>query len=96
MKLGDRLEGGPAHKGPLGRWLLPAQPAQGPCAYANICEFCPNFRTEASFLPILALQRVDAEALADDALARGWGEEVARHRRLVERIDIAIAKANAS
>ena len=70
--------------------------AQGPCAYANICEFCPNFRTEASFLPILALQRVDAEALAEDAAARGWGEESARHRRLVERIDIAIAKANAS
>src|SRR4029077_14631229 len=27
--------------------------AQGPCAYANICEHCPNFRSEASFLPVL-------------------------------------------
>jgi hypothetical protein len=62
----------------------------------NICEHCPNFRTEASFLPILMLQRADTEALAADALERGWGAEVARHRRLVERIDIAIGKANAS
>src|ERR1035438_7394066 len=23
-----------------------------PCAYANICEHCPNFRSEASFLPV--------------------------------------------
>ena len=30
-------------------------PAQGPCAYANICEHCPNFRAETSFLPILQL-----------------------------------------
>ena len=27
--------------------------AQGSCAYANICEHCPNFRSEASFLPVL-------------------------------------------
>ena len=47
--------------------------AQGPCAYANICEHCPNFRSEASFLPVLQLQRADAEALAADAAARGWG-----------------------
>jgi site-specific recombinase XerD len=70
--------------------------AQGPCAYANICEHCPNFRSEASFLPVLRLQRVDAEALAADAAARGWGEEADRHRRLIERIDGLIARANAS
>src|SRR6266540_2283188 len=46
--------------------------AQGSCAYANICEHCPNFRSEASFLPVLQLQRADAEALAADAAARGW------------------------
>ena len=71
--------------------------AQGPCAYANICEHCPNFRSEASFLPVLQLQRADAETLADDAAAaRGWGEEAARHRRLIERIDLLIAQAHAS
>jgi site-specific recombinase XerD len=70
--------------------------AQGSCAYANICEHCPNFRSEASFLPVLQLQRVDAEALAADAAQRGWGEEAARHRRLAERLDLLIAQADAS
>jgi len=70
--------------------------AQGPCAYANICEHCPNFRSEASFLPVLQLQRADAEALAADAAARGWGEEAARHRRLIDRLDLLITQANAS
>ena len=50
--------------------------AQGPCAYANICEHCPNFRSGASFLPVLQRQRADTEALAADAAARGWGEEL--------------------
>jgi integrase len=62
-------------------------PAQGACVYANICEHCPNFRTESTFLPILATQRADAAALAADADARGWGQEATRHRRLVERLD---------
>ena len=70
--------------------------AQGPCAYANICEHCPNFRSEASFLPVLQLQRADAETLAADAQARGWGAEAARHRRLIERLDLLITQANAS
>jgi len=70
--------------------------AQGSCPYANICEHCPNFRSEKSFLPVLRLQRVDAEALVADAEARGWGEEAARHRRLIERIDALIANANAA
>ncbi len=61
--------------------------AQGACAYANICEHCPNFRTESTFLPILAAQRADAAALAADADGRGWGDEATRHRRLVERLD---------
>jgi site-specific recombinase XerD len=70
--------------------------AQGPCAYANICEHCPNFRSEATFLPVLQLQRADTEALAADAAARGWGNEAARHRRLLERLDLLIGQANAS
>jgi site-specific recombinase XerD len=70
--------------------------AQGPCAYANICEHCPNFRNDTSFLPILQLQRADTEALAADAAARGWGGEAARHRRLLERLDLLIGQANAS
>jgi integrase len=68
---------------------------QGACPYANICEHCPNFRTDAAFLPILAAQRADAEALARDAQARGWGQEVARHRDLIARLDILIEQAQA-
>jgi len=67
--------------------------AQGACAYANICEHCPNFRSESAFLPILATQRMDAEALAADAEARGWGDEAARHRRLVKRLDLLLGRA---
>jgi integrase len=69
--------------------------AQGVCAYTNICEFCPNFRTDAGFLAIIGAQRADAEALAADAQARGWGEEAARHHRLIERLDLLIARTQA-
>jgi integrase len=70
-------------------------PAQGACPYANICEHCPSFHTEPSSLPILAAQRVDAEALARDAEQRGWITEAERHRRLIARLDTLINKAQA-
>jgi len=47
-------------------------------------------------LPVLQLQRADAEALAAGAAARGWGEDAARHRRLIERLDLLIVQAHAS
>jgi integrase len=67
--------------------------AQGACSYANICEHCPNLRTDATFLPILAAQRADAATLAADAQARGWTSEAARHGMLVERLDRLITGA---
>jgi len=70
--------------------------AQGSCAYANICEHCPSFRTDAAFLPVLAAQRTDTEKLLADAEARGWGEEAARHRRLLERLDQRMNQTEAS
>jgi integrase len=70
--------------------------AQGSCAYANICEHCPNFRTDTAFMPVLAAQRADTQALLADAEARGWGEEAARHRRLLERLDQHMAQTEAS
>jgi integrase len=70
-------------------------PAQGACAYANICEHCPNFRTDATYLPVLAAQRTDALALAQDAEARGWISEATRHRDLLARLDTLIGKAQA-
>jgi site-specific recombinase XerD len=68
-------------------------PAQGACTYANICEHCPSYRAEPSSLPILAAQRVDAEALARDAAERGWIDEAERHQRLIARLDILINEA---
>jgi len=68
-------------------------PAQGACTYANICEHCPSYRAEPSSLPILAAQRVDAEALARDAAERGWITEAERHQRLISRLDIMINEA---
>jgi len=68
---------------------------QGSCAYANICEHCPNLRNDAGFVAVLGAQRADTEALAADAEDRGWGEEAARHRRLLERLDLLLSRAEA-
>ena len=68
-------------------------PAQGACAYANICEHCPSFHAEPSSLAILAAQRVDAEALTADAEKRGWITEAERHRRLITQLDTLIREA---
>lgn len=82
----------PAVKARLaGGFCIRAQ-VQGPCAYANICEHCPNFRTDTGYLPILAAQRADTETLARDAEARGWTGEAERHRRLIARLDIHISQ----
>lgn len=70
-------------------------PAQGACSYANICEHCPSFHAEPSSLPILAAQRVDAEALARDAEQRGWIAEAERHQQLIARLDILMGQAQA-
>lgn len=70
--------------------------AQGACAYANICEHCPNYRSDASFLPILAAQKADAERLVADAQARGWIDEADRHVRLIARLDALISDNQAS
>lgn len=69
-------------------------PAQGVCPYTNICEHCPNFRTDTGFLAVLGAQRADAEALAADAQARGWDTEATRHRELVTRLDTLMNQAS--
>lgn len=68
--------------------------AQGACSYANICEHCPSLRTDATFLPILAAQRLDAETLAADAKARGWEAEATRHQALVAQIDQLMTRSD--
>ncbi len=67
-------------------------PAQGSCAYANICEYCPTFHVDANAVAVLTAQRDDTEALVTDADARGWGDEADRHRRLIGRLDTLIAE----
>jgi integrase len=57
------------------------------CPYANICEQCENFVTAPEFAPALDAQLDDVRALRDDAEARGWTSEVARHERVIASID---------
>jgi hypothetical protein len=70
--------------------------AQGVCSYTNICEHCPNFRSEAGMLAVLSAQRADAEQLALDAEQRGWTDEADRHHALIERLDALMAKSEAA
>jgi integrase len=57
------------------------------CPYANICENCANFVTAPEFAPILDTQLADVRRLRDDAQARGWDSEVARHQRVIESLE---------
>jgi len=66
--------------------------AQGACPYANICEHCPSFRTDTASIAVLSAQRIDTNALADDAEQRGWIDEADRHRKLLARLDTLIAE----
>ncbi len=61
--------------------------AAGPCAYANICEQCDNFVPGVEFEPVLRGQLADVVALRDDAEARGWDAEVARHERVIASVE---------
>jgi hypothetical protein len=70
--------------------------AQGACPYTNICEHCPNFRSEPSFLPILAAERAEAEALRADVERRGWGEESHPPPRPHRSLDALIGQAQAA
>ena len=56
------------------------------CPYANICEQCDNYVTAPEFIPQLQAQLADLTALRDDAAARGWHTEVARHSRVIASI----------
>lgn len=86
----------PLHKSRLSGGYCLRTAAQGVCAYTNICEHCPNFRSEPAMLHVLAAQRADTEALAADAEARGWIEDAERHHRLIERLDTLISHTQAS
>ena len=57
------------------------------CAYANICETCPNFTTTPEFVPALTDQLDDIRKLRDDAHQRGWTSEVARHQHVIDSLE---------
>jgi integrase len=63
------------------------QLAADACPYANICETCDNYITSDEFLPALRDQLADLHALRDDAAARGWDSEAARHERVIASLD---------
>lgn len=71
-------------------------PAQGSCPYANICEHCPNFRTDSASIAVLTAQHIDTQALAADAEQRGWIAEADRHRQLLARLDTLLTQAQAA
>ncbi|CAG7618214.1 tyrosine-type recombinase/integrase [Rhodococcus opacus] len=97
LPITDITDGGwkdaPAIKSRLAGGYCLRAPAQGSCPYANICEHCPSFHTDATHLGVLAAQRVDAHDLAEDAEKRGWIDEAERHRTLVSRLDALIAQS---
>ena len=57
------------------------------CPYANICEQCDNYVAAPEFQPALEAQLADIHTLRDDAQARGWDSETARHERVIASID---------
>ena len=57
------------------------------CPYANICEQCDNYVAAPEFQPALEAQLADIHDLRDDAQARGWQSETARHERVIASID---------
>ena len=57
------------------------------CPYANICEQCANFVTTAEFQPAIEAQLADIRLLADDAEARGWTSEAARHAAVIASLE---------
>jgi integrase len=64
------------------------------CPYANICETCPNFVTTAEFAPALTAQLDDIRQLRDDAYARDWTSEVARHQRVITSLEAHLRRLN--
>lgn len=64
------------------------------CAYANICETCPNFATTVDFAPTIDAQLADIHQLRDDAETRGWASETARHQRVITSLESHLRRLN--
>jgi hypothetical protein len=64
------------------------------CPYANVCETCPNYVTTADFAPAISAQLDDIRQLRDDADARGWTSETARHQRVITSLETHLRRLN--
>ncbi len=56
------------------------------CPQANVCERCPGFVPLPEARETIQRQLNDVRLLVRDAQARGWNDEVMRHRDLAERL----------
>lgn len=57
-----------------------------PCPKANACERCPGFNPLPEARETIQRQLNDVRLLVRDSQARGWADEVKRHRDLAERL----------
>ena len=57
------------------------------CPQANVCERCPAFVPLPEARETIERQLTDVRLLIRDAQARGWAEEIKRHRDLAERLE---------
>ena len=71
------------------------RPPKAPAPTPTSANTAPASAPTPPRSPVLAAQRVDTEALLDDAAQRGWIDEADRHRRLLDRLDTLIAQADA-
>ena len=60
--------------------------SQQVCPHANVCERCPAFTPLPEAEQSIRRQLDDLALLVRDAEARGWAEEVKRHRDLAQRL----------
>ncbi len=65
-------------------WLFPGRNPGEPAAYTTVFTQLRNLGFP--FIPQLQAQLADTTALRDDAAERGWHTEVARHSRVIARI----------
>jgi hypothetical protein len=66
--------------------------SQQPCPQANICERCPAFTPLPESKQSIRQQLEDIKLLVRDAEARGWHQEVKRHRELALRMEEILAE----
>ena len=66
-----------------------------PCPQANVCERCPAFIPLPEAREAIQHQLHDVRLLMRDAQARGWAEEIKRHRDLAERLQRFLGETSA-